>query len=327
MACFDVFNGDADGLCALQQLRLTEPLAATLVTGVKRDIALLERVPAGARDRVAVLDISLDSNRPALGRLLAAGARVSYFDHHYPGDIPSHPALECHIDTCPDRGTSLLVDTSIGARFRAWAVVGTFGDNFEAAARQAAEPLGLAADDLVLLRELGTCLNYNAYGESIADLHLAPDELYRRLQPYAEPLEFIRGDPTFRMLKDGYRDDMERVRGVRPVLDAPGHRLFLLPDAPWARRVGGVFANALARAAPTVAHALLTTLADGEFLVSVRAPLAAPRGADRLCRRFATGGGRQAAGGINRLPAADYDRFVAAFLSAFPASGDGQSDG
>ena len=39
----DVFNGDADGLCALHQLRLAEPLAdAQLVTGVKRDIALLD---------------------------------------------------------------------------------------------------------------------------------------------------------------------------------------------------------------------------------------------------------------------------------------------
>ena len=44
------FNGDADGLCALQQLRLAGAAGdaagarATLVTGVKRDIALLERV-------------------------------------------------------------------------------------------------------------------------------------------------------------------------------------------------------------------------------------------------------------------------------------------
>ena len=45
MADFDVFNGDADGICALQQLRLSRPLASTLVTGVKR---LLD--PQGAAD-------------------------------------------------------------------------------------------------------------------------------------------------------------------------------------------------------------------------------------------------------------------------------------
>ena len=55
MAYFDVFNGDADGLCALQQLRLAEPRAATLVTGVKRDIALLRRVPRVAGASVTVL--------------------------------------------------------------------------------------------------------------------------------------------------------------------------------------------------------------------------------------------------------------------------------
>ncbi len=57
------FNGDADGLCALQQLRLVDPRAAKLVTGVKRDIELLQRVDAGAGDQVMVLDVSLDQNR------------------------------------------------------------------------------------------------------------------------------------------------------------------------------------------------------------------------------------------------------------------------
>ncbi|MGB5082223.1 MAG: acetyltransferase, partial [Burkholderiales bacterium] len=35
----DVFNGDADGLCSLRQLRLAEPAESQLVTGVKRDIS------------------------------------------------------------------------------------------------------------------------------------------------------------------------------------------------------------------------------------------------------------------------------------------------
>ena len=43
---YDVFNGDADGICALLQLRLAEPREAQLVTGVKRDINLLSRVEA-----------------------------------------------------------------------------------------------------------------------------------------------------------------------------------------------------------------------------------------------------------------------------------------
>ena len=41
LTVYDIFNGDADGMCALQQLRLREPRDAQLVTGVKRDIALV----------------------------------------------------------------------------------------------------------------------------------------------------------------------------------------------------------------------------------------------------------------------------------------------
>jgi hypothetical protein len=317
MSLFDVFNGDADGICALQQLRLAQPLDSTLVTGVKRDIALLERVPAGPGDQVTVLDIALEPNRAALDRLLAAGARVRYFDHHFPGDIPLHSGFECHLETLPDQGTSLLVDAYLHGRFRAWAVVGTFGDNFDDAARRAAAPLGLDQGDLGRLRELGIYINYNGYGAAVADLHVAPDELYRRLHPYANPLDFIAQDPTFRCLSEGYADDMVRARATPPTLAAERHRLYVLPVDPWARRAGGVLANELAQASPRCAHALLTRLPTGGFLVSVRAPLASPEGADRLCRQFVTGGGRKAAAGINNLPDLDYDRFVEQFMAAF----------
>ena len=93
MAHYDVFNGDADGLCALQQLRLANPKSSQRVTGPKRDIALLERVNAKAGDSVTVLDISMAQNYAALQRLLAVGANVAYFDHHHAGDVPAHPDL------------------------------------------------------------------------------------------------------------------------------------------------------------------------------------------------------------------------------------------
>ena len=75
MQFYDIFNGDADGICALHQLRLEEPRESVLVTGVKRDIHLLERVAARAGDELTVLDISLAANAQDLARLLAAGAR------------------------------------------------------------------------------------------------------------------------------------------------------------------------------------------------------------------------------------------------------------
>ena len=77
--------------------------------------------------------------------------------------------------------------------------------------------------------------------------------------------------------------------------------------------MGGVYANELARANRGRAHALLTVLADGGYLVSVRAPLANPAGAGELCQRFPTGGGREAAAGINHLPADRLDEFTDLF--------------
>ena len=90
MALFDLFNGDADGICSLIQLRLEEPRDSTLITGVKRDINLLARVEAVAGDRITVLDVSMDKNRSALDKVLQSGADVFYVDHHFPGDIPEH---------------------------------------------------------------------------------------------------------------------------------------------------------------------------------------------------------------------------------------------
>ncbi len=317
MTFYDVFNGDADGICALHQLRLATPRHAELVTGVKRDIALLERVPAQAGDEVTVLDISLDKNRPALQRILEAGARVVYFDHHYPGEIPEHPNLQATIDTASETCTSLLVDQALGGRYRPWAVTAAFGDNLHAAAHRAAEPLGLSDEQLARLRVLGTLINYNGYGARVEDLHFPPDELYRRLQPYEDPFRFMDEDPAYDALKRGYEEDLAHTEALHPTIAGEHYAIYVLPAEPWARRVSGVFANQLARAHPDRAHALLTRLPDGGYVVSVRAPLNRRTGADVLCREFPTGGGRQAAAGINHLPEEDLDRFAERMAAVF----------
>lgn len=318
MTRHDVFNGDADGLCALQQLRLAEPAPdAVLVTGVKRDIALLERVDASAGDAITVLDVSLDKNREALTRVLAAGATVRYVDHHFAGDIPSHDALETRIDTSAETCTGLLVDALLGGTHRAWAVAAAFGDNLLAAARDAAAPLGLDERAIGHLRSLGTLLNYNGYGATLDDLHFDPAALAVRLRPYVDPLEFVAGDDAYGALAAGYADDRARVNALAPDREAGGSALYVLPDAAWARRIGGVWANELAQERPDRAHALLTGRADGGYVVSVRAPVSKREGADELCRGFETGGGRAAAAGINRLPADEVDRFAAAFETRY----------
>ncbi len=318
MSHYDVFNGDADGLCALQQMRLHNPIDdAVLVTGVKRDISLLKKIEGTAGDSITVLDVSLDKNREDLQRLLAAGCEVDYFDHHFAGEIPQHEKLSTTIDTSPETCTSLLVNAAIDGVYRAWAVAGAFGDNFHDAARRCAEPLGLDGDQLVLLSELGTCLNYNGYGVDIDDLHYHPEALAKAMRPYSDPFDFIDNEVVYQTLHAGYHDDMGRAEALTPEESDEKTALIIMPDEAWARRVSGVYSNLLARVYPDRAHAILTRMDNGNFRVSVRSPLSTKQGADVLCREFPNGGGRQAAAGINELTLGDYEHFLTRFRAIF----------
>jgi hypothetical protein len=315
--CFDVFNGDADGICALHQLRLAEPLDAELVTGLKHDIALLDRVDAAAGDRVTVLDVSLDRNRARLMALLARGATVRYFDHHHAGAIPEHPGLEATIDATGLLCTGELVDRHLGGRFRAWAVVAAFGDNLPAAAVRLAATLGYDAGRVERLRELGESLNYNAYGASEADVAIAPAALYRLVRPHADPFTLLECEPSVAHLARARRADLEQAAQVRPWRASPAIEIRLLPDAAWSRRARGAVANRAALEHPHRAHAVLAPLPGGGFAVSVRSPRGRGPSAADFCRRFPGGGGRATAAGIERLDAAGLDAFAEAFIEAY----------
>lgn len=318
MADIDIFNGDADGICALTQLRNAEPRRSTLVTGLKRDIELVAKAKVGAGDRVTVLDISFDKNRDAVIRALEAGAEVFYVDHHFAGEIPDDDELTTIIDTDANVCTSLLVNGHLEGAYVEWAVTGAFGDNLKASARWIAQPLGLPETKLELLDDLGTYLNYNGYGSSLSDLHFEPAELFERVRLHPTPFDFIEGErETFEKLESGYREDMASAASLRPARETDKTAVFIFPDQAWARRVSGVYSNELANASPGRAHAVLTERADGSYLVSVRAPLDDKQGADVLCRQFPTGGGRAAAAGINALPSAQMDDFIEAFARAY----------
>jgi hypothetical protein len=317
MKHFDVFNGDADGICALHQLRLAKPLRSVLITGVKHDVALLGRVPLRRGISVTVLDISLYANRTALLALLAHGITVEYFDHHFAGAIPEHSHLNTHIETTPDTCTSMLVDRHLGGQHRLWAIVGAYGDNLAHAAQTLAGSRGLQRGQVEQLRELGESLNYNAYGESEADLLIPPARLYETLRAYADPFQFVANEPIAQALCDARRHDMELALGLLPSAVLSGGSMYVLPNEAWARRVRGIFANFLARMSPDRALAVLTVRVQGDYTVSVRAPLANPYGADELCRQFVSGGGRVAAAGIDRLPHNRLMDFMHAFDKAF----------
>jgi len=103
MADYDIFNGDADGICALLQLRLAEPRETTLVTGVKRDINLVKKVDASADD-----------------------------------EIPADDNLSAHIDTDAETCTGLIVNNYLKGAFLPWAITAAYGDNLHTSAATAA---------------------------------------------------------------------------------------------------------------------------------------------------------------------------------------------
>ncbi|WP_411727134.1 DHH family phosphoesterase [Methyloglobulus sp.] len=311
---YDVFNGDADGICALIQLRLAQALESVLITGIKRDIQLLDKFSVNSGDSLTVLDISFEKNSLRVAEFLSAGASIFYVDHHQSGDIPSHPNLKTLIDTDSAICTSLLVNKHLNGKYPLWAVTAAFGDNLNHSAEKLASTLSLGDTKLETLKNLGITINYNGYGGSVGDLHFAPDILYQEMVRYASPFDFISDNhATFEKLENGYQQDMANAENIKPEYQNNAVAVFLLPDTSWARRVSGVFGNHLANLNPTKAHAVLSFNKEGGYLVSVRAPLNNKVGADEFCSGFATGGGRKPAAGINHLPKDQLGLFIDKF--------------
>lgn len=319
MTAYDLFNGDADGICALIQLRLAEPKETALITGIKRDIKLLknltQQVTLQADDEVTVLDVSMAKNTDYLNSALNAGAHVFYADHHQSGDIPEHKNLTALINTASNTCTALIVSAHLKGRLKkeshAWAIVAAFGDNITKVAEALCVKAGYDDEQKNQLQILGVCMNYNGYGADLDDLFYSPAELYKIAVKYDSPFEFIKNEAeVFNTLYNGYGDDMARALQIEPSHESETAAMFILPNEKWARRVSGVVGNELANQFPDRAHAILTEREEkvvgenGEeeltYQVSIRAPKNNPVGADVIANQFG-GGGRKAAAGVDEL--------------------------
>jgi hypothetical protein len=299
-----------------EEVRLNRRFAPNLYLGVVPITGSLSSPRAS--DTVNVFDISMGQNKIALLYLLNLGVKVNYFDHHFIGTLARHANLTAVTDTALDTCTSALVDRYVGGQHRAWAVVGAFGDNLEFLARRLAEPLQLSSEKLNRLQELGRCMNYNAYGETVDDLYFHPAKLYGMLKSYGDPLRFVEQRANIiDKLREGRTDDLLRARETAPQVAAANGTIYVLPDTAWSRRVRGEFANVLASTHNARAHAVLSRNGNGGYAVSVRAPLTNPRGADELCFSFESGGGRPMAAGINDLPEQRFSEFSSRFLSHY----------
>ena len=304
MKHYDVFNGDADGILSLVQLRQLNPKESTLVTGVKRDIKLLQQVPIEKEGcTVTVLDISMEKNAEALSKLLDKQAKVFYADHHRAGDIPQSEHLEAYIDLDANICTALIVDQLLEGKRHLWAITAAYGDNLIQVADKLAQDAKLTRDEAIALCELGTLVNYNGYGETLGDLHFSPADLYKSLVQYASPFDCILDESSvYHQLKTFYAEDHKKAQSALEIENNNRLLAIELEDAAWARRISGVYGNELANANPNKAILVLTKNDSGSFRVSLRAPINNKQGAGDICAKFETGGGRAAAAGINALP-------------------------
>jgi len=304
-----LFNGDADGICAAQQLLLANPQEVEPITGVKREISLLQRIESVSNAQITVLDISVEKNLPALKKLLDQDCHICWFDHHESPEIPDHPNFDCYIDTQPDINTSLLVSQFLEKGVSLWSIVGLFGDNMHQKAESLARELQLVNQKINLLKELGELLNYNAYGGSIDDLFFHPAQLLEKVKPFSDPFSFLEEGSTVEILKSGRDEDLQKANSTKQLSSG----IYVFPNEKWARRVIGIYANKTAQKEPDQAHAVLVQTKKDGYLVSVRSPINGNLNAAEFCSQFPTGGGRKKAAGINFLP----ENLLADFIDRF----------
>lgn len=320
---FDVFNGDADGIIARHQYRLVHPAQTTGITGVKRDVGLLDQLAGNASviagDQIYVFDISYDANHEAATKLLSRGVTIHWFDHHRADRLTPHPNLVAHIDTSADTCTSLIVDKLIDGAHRHWAIAAAYGDNMMEQAEILARNEKLSPDQNQALRQLGEVINYNAYGDTVEDLLVAPAGLADYLQSYESPFAFISQSTLFRTLADGFADDMAVCAQLEATFADETVAAYVLPEGARSRRISGTFANHCARTFPKRAHIIATPNTSGTYTVSLRSPLNQPVGADLIAARFG-GGGRKIAAGINDLPIAVLDQLIVTTRATYARS-------
>lgn len=299
----DIFNGDADGILSLVQLRKAFPVDKSdqrLITGVKRDIELCRQALNTQNAQITVLDISFDKNVNEVKSLVQEN-KVEYFDHHKADKLFQHDNLSTHIDLSADICTALLVSKSINEKHHLWAIAAAYGDNLCQRAELESDKLNLTNLQREQLKEFGILVNYNGYGASIEDLHFHPADLYQELVKYDSPFDVIADESScFHKLKKGFKDDDAKLSDLQAETKGAVY-ILKLPNQSWARRISGTIGNELANKYRDKAIVIATEKANSNYLISLRAPKDKQLGASEICSKFPSGGGRAAAAGVNDL--------------------------
>lgn len=311
--CF--FNGDADGICAVLQFLQNGTIIDSFFTGHKRDQALLRHGEMLNNANILACDVELAKNIGSVKKVLNNGCDVTWFDHHGKGEesiFSEAINFSSNIDTSPDTNTSLIVYKFLNnPELLKWVIVGLFGDNIDNTALHYCKNLNLSEEAKSILSEIGRLINYNSYGESLSALIVDPMDILHQAKQFIDPISFYKETDIGQRLKESSSEDLELAMSY--VKKDSKDNIIFLPNIPWAKRVYGTLGNLLIQKNKTQPLAILVDIGEDNYLVSVRAPLDQPTGAGNLCRLFDSGGGRAAAGGINKLPRDALDHFISAF--------------
>lgn len=299
MNYYDLFNGDADGLCSLHQYRLHFPRDTHVISGLKRDVQLLRHVTEHHDSYITVFDVSHKSNIEYIEPTMSRNNKITWFDHHEAGMYSASVFFRMNLDTSPTTCTSLIVDDYIGGTHRAWALVGMYGDNLDSEIDQ--HNPGFSKTQLEILKTLGRTLNYNGYGVEESDLTMPPDMVYHDMKQYESPFDYYEQSTSFSIIHDQMLVDQQQLSQSEIVHESNTGKVILLPDSKSSARYSGVYSNQLVNDNPDQAFVVLTTLDQDTYRVSIRAPKTTPYGASKLASQFDTGGGREKAAGINQL--------------------------
>ena len=290
------------------------------MTGVKRDIALLERAEvgrAGPGDLVTVLDVSLDRNRAAL--LGAAGARragallrssLRGRDSVAPRPGGAHRRIARRVHQHPGRpppGRALPQLGGGGGLRRRPGPGGARPGRHDPARRGRAGKAARARPQPQLQRLRGD--RGRPAGAAGAPVRRARQvrrsaAVRRRQRPLRAPEQGTarrprgRGRRWRRAGRGPAAWSWSCPRAMEPARERDARQ----PPCRPASQAGGRGARAARRAATSSACAL---------------PAGARCSADEFCRAFPGGGGRKEAAGIDLLPAGEVDAFVVRFADAY----------
>ncbi len=315
MNYFDFFNGDADGIISLHQYRLQFPQKSEVFTGVKRDVKLLRHAVEIKNSTLSVFDISLLSNKDYIDGILSNNNRVTWFDHHEPGETKLGDNFEIFVDADPNCCTNILVDNYIDGLYRPWTICGAYGDNLH----EQAEKLNPCFDEYSLskLKEIGETLNYNGYGNEITDLTANPKDVYLDIINYESPFEYRQKSEIYNKIFTQMKSDESELNSSEVLHNSNTGKVILLPNTSASVRYSGIYSNTQTTENPTKAFAILTQVNEKNYRISIRSPKENPYGASKLALQFPTGGGREKAAGVNELPTEELNNFIEKFEEVF----------